>query len=150
MAAVTDKDLGFRRIITNLAGFDGAQIHVGVLRDAGKEKDGTDLVDVAAYNEYGTKHIPSRPFLRIASDEKGDSWLDLAEEGITAVTAGRMNKHQVLKLVGVQAKADVRKVFGDRSKLEANKASTIRRKGSSAPLIDSGTLRRAVDYRLEE
>ena len=151
MADVEDRDFGFRRIVTNLKSFDGVELVVGVLRNAGREKDGTDLVDVAFWNEFGTRHIPSRPFVRIATDEHGDEWQKLAEKGLTAITEGRMSRKQVLDLVGLRAKADVQKVFGDKTKLKSNSEKTIAKKGSSAPLIDSASLRdRGVNYRIDE
>lgn len=150
MAAVKDNDLGFRRIITNLQSFDGVQISVGVLRDAGKADDGkTDLTEIAAYNEYGTKTIPARPFVKIASDENGDSWQDLAEQGVNAVISGNLGMKQVMNLVAKRMQADVQKVFGS-SKLKANAPSTVKAKGSSAPLIDTGRLRQSINYRIDE
>lgn len=150
MADVEDRDLGFRRIVTNLKAFDGVELVIGVLRNSGRETNGTDLVDVAFYNEFGTRHIPSRPFVRIASDEHGDEWQTLAEKGLTAITEGRMSRKQVLDLVGIRAKADVQKVFGDKTKLRPNAPATVARKGSSAPLIDSGRLRASINYRIDE
>ena len=150
MADVEDRDLGFRRIVTNLKAFDGVELVIGVLRNSGRETNGTDLVDVAFYNEFGTRHIPSRPFVRIASDEHGDEWQTLAEKGLTAITEGRMSRKQVLDLVGLRAKADVQKVFGDKTKLQPNAPATVARKGSSAPLIDTGRLRQSINYRIDE
>ena len=92
MAAVEDKDLGYTAIITQLKALGGAEISVGVLRNAGKEKDGTDLVDVAVYNEYGTRHIPPRPFLRIATDEHGGEWQDLAEKCVGKIIDGALDE----------------------------------------------------------
>lgn len=148
--AVEDHDLGFRNIVSGLKELDNVEIVVGVLRNAGKEKDGTDLVDVAAYNEFGTKHIPSRPFIRIASDEHGDEWQDLSEQCVDAIIAGSMGRSQALNLIGSKAKADIQKVIGDKSKLRANSEKTVQRKGSSAPLIDTGRLRQSINYRIEE
>ena len=109
--AVQDHDLGFRKIVSGLKELDNVEIVVGVLRNAGKEKDGTDLVDVAVYNEFGTKHIPSRPFIRIASDEHGDEWQNLSERCVDAIIAGRMGKNQAMNPIGSKAKADIQKVF---------------------------------------
>lgn len=147
--AVQDHDLGFRKIVSGLKDLDSVEIVVGVLRNAGKEKNGTDLVEVAAYNEFGTKHIPSRPFIRIASDEHGDEWQDLSEQCVDAIIAGSMGKNQVLNLIGSKAKADIQKVIGDKSKLAPNSDATVLRKGSSAPLIDTGRLRQSINYRIE-
>ena len=92
----------------------------------------------------------SRPFVRIASDEHGGEWQDMAEKGLNAIIEGRMNQEQVLKLVGLRAKADVQKVIGNKAKLWPNDPKTIERKGSSAPLIDTGRLRQSINYRIDE
>ena len=44
---------------------------------------------------------------------------------------------------------DIQKVFGDKSKLKPNAPATIKRKGHDKPLIVTGKLRDAVDYRVE-
>ena len=149
MAVVEDKDLGYERIISGLKELDGATIVVGVLRNAGREIDGADLVDVAVWNEYGTRRIPSRPFLRIATDENGESWQELAEKGVNGIIAGTMGKQQVLDLVGVKAVGDIQKVIGS-NKLKPNAEATIRRKGSEAPLIDTDRLRQSIHYHVED
>jgi hypothetical protein len=43
---------------------------------------------------------------------------------------------------------DIREVFGS-SKLKANAPSTIKKKGRNEPLVDSGEMRRRVNFRVE-
>lgn len=145
MAVVEDRDLGYTRIISGMMELDGAAVIAGVLKNAGKESGGTDLVDVAVYNEYGTRRIPPRPFLRIATDENGDDWQKLAED---LVISG-VSKNRVLNIVGLQAVADIQKVFGS-NKLKPNAPATVARKGSTAPLIDTGRLRQSIHFRVED
>ena len=150
MAAVEDKDLGYTAIITQLKALGDAEISVGVLRNAGKEKDGTDLVDVAVYNEYGTRNIPPRPFLRIATDEHGGEWQDLAEKCVGKIIEGALDENRALHLIGLQAQKDVQATIKDSSNFTPNAPATIARKGSSKPLIDTGRLRQSIRYRVEE
>ncbi len=149
MAVIETKDYGFDAIIENLKALGGEEISVGVLRTAGKEKDGTDLVDVAVYNEYGTKRIPPRPFLRQATDKHGGKWQDFIEQCVDKIIARQIKDRQALDLIGLKAQKDVQNTI-DNGTFKPNKPSTIARKGSSKPLIDTGTLRRAIRYRIEE
>lgn len=150
MGKVQDKDLGYRKIIKNLVHLGGKSVVAGVLADAGKEADGTDLVDIAVYNEFGVPgHIPPRPFVRIASDKNERSWNDLTDTLVGRVVAGSMGAGQALDLLGVKAEGDIKKVMGDRSLLAPNDPATVKLKGSDAPLIDTGRLRQSVKYRIE-
>lgn len=45
------------------------KVFVGFQAGHAAEEDGTDMAAVAAWNELGTEHIPSRPFLRMSVDE---------------------------------------------------------------------------------
>ena len=45
------------------------EVRVGFQAGEAQEEDGTDICEVAAYNELGTEHIPARPFLRKSVDE---------------------------------------------------------------------------------
>jgi hypothetical protein len=46
-------------------------------------------------------------------------------------------------------KKDIQSIFGDTSKLASNAPSTIRKKGRNEPLVDTGTLKKKVAYRVE-
>ena len=74
MAGVIDRDLGFNRIMRDLERLNGTEVVAGMLRDSGKAKNGASYVDIAAWNEYGTGHIPSRPFIRISADTNKQAW----------------------------------------------------------------------------
>lgn len=149
MAVVDDRDLGYTSIITGMKSLNNATVVVGVLKNAGKEADGTDLVDVAVYNEYGTKHIPPRPFLRIATDEHGEDWQDLAEQCVGKIIDGVLDKDRALQIIGLQAQKDVQATIKDSSNFAPNSQKTVDRKGSSKPLIDTGRLRQSIRYRVE-
>ena len=73
---VIDKDIGWDKIMRDLNDLDGTEIVAGILKDAGNGSRGTPYADIAIYNEYGTKNIPSRPAVRIAADENGNKCID--------------------------------------------------------------------------
>ena len=148
MVNISDTDPGFRNLIASLRSLEDKKLKVGVLPSAGRNSEGVDLVDVAVWNEFGTRHIPARPFMRIAADKNENKWNRYADRCVDAALKNRANINNALNLLGEQVKSDVQRVFGS-GELAPNKASTIRRKGSSKPLIDHGDLRRSIGYKIE-
>ena len=147
---VIDKDLGFNRIMRSLEALDGTEIDAGIFSNAGSDSRGTPYVDIALYNEFGTYRIPARPAVRIASDENQRNWGDIIEAEVGTIIGGGGGKAQMCKRVGKQMVKDIQSIFGDTSKLAPNAPSTIKRKGRNEPLIDTGTLRSKVSYRVED
>lgn len=145
MIRISDTDTGFHAMLASLRSLEDKKLKVGVLPSAGRNSDGVDLVDVAVWNEFGTRHIPSRPFMRVAADKNENKWNRYAERCVDAALKNRANINNAVCLLGEQIKSDVQRVFGS-GEFAPNKASTIRRKGSSKPLIDHGDLRRSIGY----
>ena len=148
MAGVIDRDLGFNRIMRDLQKLDGMEVVAGMLRDSGKAENGASYVDIATWNEYGTSRIPSRPFIRISADTNKAAWGRLAQQCVNGVIDGD-SPRDAAQVVGHRMVEDIRKVFGDTSKLKANAPSTIAKKGRNEPLVDSGEMRRRVNFRVE-
>ena len=48
------------------------QVRVGFQQGTAQEEDGTDICDVAMWNELGTSSTPSRPFLAMSVDDNAD------------------------------------------------------------------------------
>ena len=94
-------------------------------------------------------NIPSRPFLRIAFDDNRKAWEGLAEDLLDQIVDRCMSASQVGKTMGKRMQKDIREVIGDKSRLAPNAPSTIRRKGHDKPLIDTGTMQKRVNYRVE-
>lgn len=145
MIRITDTDPEFRILLSSLRTLRRTKIKVGVLPSAGRNSEGVDLVKVAAWNEFGTRHIPARPFMRIAADRNENVWNYYAEQCITEALQNGTDINQTFSILGEQIKRDVLLVFGS-GEITPNKPATIRRKGSSVPLIDHGDLRRSIDY----
>lgn len=120
----------------------GKVVTVGIHEDAG-DHEGTDLTmaQLGAVLNFGTEdgRIPARPWL---------------EPGVMSGTAAYLRKIETGLAVGKPFDlilADVGVIAEDRVKLymtelrtPANAPSTIERKGSDNPLIDTGALRQSV------
>lgn len=145
---VLDKDMGFKVTLARLSSLHGS-VKVGIFADAASVgKNGhTSIAEYAAYNEFGTSHIPSRPFMRQAIDKYAKAWGQAAEAAEKRV-AGGMSPHQALELIGNIAEGHIKQTIG-RGSFAPNAANTIKQKGSSQPLIDTGAMRGAVRHEVE-
>ena len=148
MTAVIDRDLGYNRIMRDLQKLYGMEVVAGMLKDSGKAENGASYVDIATWNEYGTGRIPSRPFIRISADTNKAAWAKLAQQCVNGVIDGD-SPRDAAQVVGLRMVEDIRKVFGS-SELKANAPSTVKKKGRNEPLVDSGEMRRRVNFRVEE
>jgi hypothetical protein len=102
----------------------------------------------AIWNEFGTRRIPARPFLRTTMRNQRKKYLAMAHKDAKQIFAGTMTAHQSLSRIGIVAQGDVQMSIV-KGGWEPNAPSTIRRKGSSRPLIDTGAMRQAVTWVVE-
>ena len=139
-----------RRHLKDQEGWPRARgVRVGFFESARYEA-GQAVAEVAFYNEFGTGRIPERPFLRISKEEavpvvreilKGSRAKDL-------VRGGRKHFEEKMGHVGAQVAAIVQKNITV-LRTPPNAPGTIKRKGSSNPLIDTGFLRQSVSWHTE-
>lgn len=154
MAEVIDKDLGWKRIVKKTRFLNGKEIRAGVLSSAGTEANGVPIAQVGAFNEYGTKasprrpwDVPARPFLSQTTDEK-KGWQNNVTNAVDRIIGGAEVIGE-LNTVGEKMKTDIKDVFGRVSKFQRLKPSTIQKKGHNLPLLDSGALYDAIDYEVK-
>lgn len=133
-----------KRYFRELEKLASLEIQVGFQSGENTYEDGTDLVDVAAYNEYGSSDTPARPFMK-QSFENHEAELQKACDQVNAELSCGGTAEGALKTLGVFAKALVQEEIVEGS-FEPNKPSTIKKKGSDRPLVDTGTMRQSVNY----
>lgn len=121
------------------------QVRVGFQRGDATEEDGTDLVDIAAWNELGNEHVPSRPFMRDSVDKHKDQINAFLKNQLVLLAQGKTDANKILNAIGVFQKGLVQKEIVD-GEFAPNAPSTIRKKKSDKPLIDTGTMRQSVNY----
>ena len=132
-----------RRYFAALQKLSELEVQVGFQGDQTAE-DGTSLAEIAAYNELGTSTIPARPFMK-QSFENHEDELRAACERVNAALASGRSVEQALDALGVAIKGLVQTEIVEGGFTE-NASSTIKKKGSDKPLIDTGTMRQSVNY----
>jgi len=127
------------------------QVRVGFQRGNGKAKnhDGSesevDICDVAMFNELGTSTSPSRPFMRQSVDNNAGKINSFLKNQIQRIKNGETDAEGVMKAIGTFQKGLVQKTIRD-GDFEPNAPSTVKKKGSSKPLIDTGQMRQSVNF----
>ena len=120
-------------------------VKVGFFSTA-RYEDGTPVAAVAAWNEFGTETIPERPFFRNALAESERSVGRILQGGLD--TKKMVVDEQLAGRVGAHVQGKIRDSI-TALKEPPNAPSTVRAKGSSDPLMDTGTLRNSVDWEVE-
>lgn len=120
------------------------QVFVGFQSGEVKDDRGVDMAQIAMWNELGTSTSPSRPFLRMSVDENESKIQAMGRENLKTLTSGG-TAETILKKTGAFGVSLVQEKIKSGS-FEPNAPSTIRKKGSDHPLIDSGRMRQSVKY----
>ena len=134
---IRDSDPGFRKFRKQLKGGPDA-VDIGLFSE-----QGSDLVIYAASNEFGTEKIPERSFLRSTVDENRREFRAFLDKRKNQVVISRTERERVLKGLGLFAEKKVVIKIG-KGPFTANAPSTIRMKGSSKPLINTGRMRQSI------
>lgn len=145
---VKDVDKGYKRLMVRAKDLARvAPVRVGVHPDEGQQHyaDGVSVIDVAIWNEFGTETIPERSFIRAWFDLNRDKVKLSIERMMQAVMAGKYTKDQALNLLGLRWVAEVQKRMSEGIP-PPNAPSTIAKKGSDKPLIDTGQLRSSIKH----
>lgn len=89
-------------------------------------------------------NIPARPWLDVGVETGNSDYLSILEKAIKNGT----DMDKALEKVGVVAVGKTQ-LYMTQLKTPANAESTIKKKGSSNPLIDTGELRASVNYKVQ-
>lgn len=155
-AEVIDRDLGWRALFKRVREIRDSRVKVGVLADtdegATRSEDGDlTVAEYAGVNEFGTEdgRIPARSFLRSTFDEMRGELVKLGGELIEMVLDGKLVVRAALGILGLKL-AD-----GVKAKITTNipppdSPATVEHKGSDKTLIDTGRMRQAVTWVVDE
>lgn len=148
---IIDRDLGYQRIMEELAKMERMEILVGLQNDGAASPDGVLVAHYGAVNEFGTRngHVPERSFMRSTFDESIDKLNRMRARIVEGVYAGKMDADRGAGLLGLQHQQDIQAKIGSNVP-PPNAPSTVRGKGSSRTLIDSGTMRQSIRWVVED
>lgn len=152
---VTFVDKGLKKLMANIEELGELNVVVGYRgRDATmRVNGGATLSAIARFNEFGTKFIPARPFMRRAVKQGGQDIADVA-----AIEFGQVAESDADP---VEAMAEIGKVMMDgvhdqidssRAWAAVNAPSTIAKKGPGFAPLDAGGdwLRKGVSWAVRE
>lgn len=122
--------------------FTNKKLKVGIFESA-KYDDGTPAAQVAFWQEFGTAKIPMRPFMRNAIAKNTRKWGD----SVKTILIGTNDSERALKMLGEIMRGDIVLSLTNLN-TPPNAPSTIKQKGSSNPLIDTGLLRSSISWEL--
>ena len=126
---------------------DKAVVKTGIQSDAG-ENEGVSIAEYAAFNEFGTRTIPERPFMRKTFDDNLANHNKLIERLFKGMLGGKLDAKMAFKILGQQTEDDMKNTIMT-GIFTPNSDCTVAKKGSSRPLIDTGTMRNSIRYEVE-
>ena len=147
---VTEYGKKLREQIESLGGTPYTK--AGILEEEFKEaKEGEaggnapTLGDVAVYNEFGTKTIPARSFIRSTADEQREKWGEFAAHLVAQVIDLKVGAFQMFELQGLRMQRDIQAKI--RSNIPpANAPSTVMRKLAKVQGAAGERLRTAAGF----
>lgn len=145
-----------RALALNSAAAQESHVKVGIIAAEGGDDatpDGISMIELAAIHEFGSPAagIPQRSFIR-STFNRNDVRREMGEltgSLVTKVIHG-MPLSRALGLVGAWGVDQIRHTIKNRQtqgpESQALKPSTIKRKGSDLPLVDTGRLLGALSW----
>ena len=142
-----------RKQLANIEKAKTLTVKVGILSNgagSGVYENGKSVLDIGMIHEYGSDNmdIPQRSFLRTPFFVNRDKMNNFINKQFKAVLEKGKDAEVAMELIGVKAQSISQGAFSNEGYgfWVPLKPETIKRKGSSAILIDTGTLRNSITY----
>jgi len=144
-------DHGFDKYKKAIEELHSKQIQVGMFA-----KVGDKVLTKAIVNEFGTNKagknndvtIPERSFIRSTYNRQYKKVGQRFDQIFVSISKGNYNIIPRLKLIGLEQETETKKTITDMRTPE-NAESTIAKKGSSHPLIDTGEMRSKISHEVK-
>lgn len=148
-------------LTVGIHGAEGGAQHSDPLQGGSFSEDGAiegasgpplTVAEIASFHEFG-RGVPQRSFVRGWFDEvtKSGEMGELLRTQLRAAVDGKRSLDEALERVALKAQASMQKRIRNRGNgnYPPLAASTIAKKGSSVPLIDTGQLRASIRAKVE-
>jgi phage gpG-like protein len=148
---VIDRDRGYKAFMKRLKEAQGGAkriVKVGVFGKAGNAKHTTakmSNVELAAIHEFGRGRVPERSFIRSTVDENRPAYESMLRRVAHGVVDGKVTVERGLAIVGEKVRSDIQNKITSNIPPSLN-PETIRAKGSSIALVDTGQLLNSITY----
>lgn len=147
---VRDSDKGYQELVARIFKLGNPSVSVGVFSTDGSKLyvDGETVLDVATFHEFGLG-VPERSFLRGWFDENEERARETLRKLMIAVLRGSRSKEQALDVFGLWLQSEIQKRITTNIPPPLAEA-TIKKKGSSVALVDTGQLRASVTFKVKQ
>jgi len=135
-----EKELDYLKTHTVWVGFVGGE--------ADKKVDGVAIYMYANFNEYGTSNIPSRPFFRTALNNNRKYIKEQLKELLGKVATGKITGEVALKSIGLEVQGLIQDSIKNGNWEENSDSTIVAKNGRGQPLIDTGSMLRAVSFEI--
>lgn len=134
--------------MTKLRG--ASNVKVGLPSGSGAYPDGTDVVSVGFWNEFGTKFAPERSWMRTSIRGNAQKYRRLNRSNLKKIQQQKLSLRSAMSRLGQQARDDMIESIENFTS-PALAASTIaarkrRSQGSSRPLEDTGLMKQSITF----
>lgn len=107
--------------------------------------DGEAVLNVAFWNNFGTRKSPRRDFMTPGAKEAIKKALPIAKASMDNINAGKIKASLVLDRMGLIGASQIQLAIRNLRE-PPNKPSTIEAKRSSNPLVDTGLMAQSVTH----
>lgn len=140
-------------LIKRLDKLNGTEVEIGFFEEDryGPENHNLPVATVAAYNEFGTVHNPTRPFMSDTfSDGMNQSAMaKLMRSVFVDVLKGGTATQRLLNILGQLSGQMMQITIQQYAAMGGNSKKTIERKGGrDTPLIDTGKMLESVRFHI--
>ena len=143
---IEDSDPGYRKFLEHLDD-SATYVDIGIHPVSGEE-----MVTIASAHEFGAiagknyqTEIPARPFIRSTVDERRDIYAENGKRLWQRILDKEITIFEGLSLLGQLVEGDIRRKIIELRE-PPNAPSTIARKGSDNPLVDTGAMVNSIRY----
>lgn len=154
-ARFSDKDHGYAELVKRVVGMKPVSIATGLLaKDGEKAAFGSkelSLIEVAVVNHFGSSdgHIPARRFITDWFDANESHLREMLVTLMRQAVKGDLTREQVLNQMGAYCVGSIQENIA-KGVPPPNAPSTIAKKKSSTPLVNTGQLRSAMSFEVRE
>jgi hypothetical protein len=144
-----DIDLGYKEILREIEKLEKKpHVKVGLMgKKIHKESEGLSVVEVGIFNEFGTKNVPERSFMRSTYDERREHWFRRTKRLHRLILKGRSTVEKSLSVMGETIQKDTKnKIIKQDPNWPELSPKTIDKKGSTAKLIDTSQMLNSIRY----
>lgn len=142
---------GVAGLLERIKSLGDPKVYIGVPASTNARQGSSNNATIAATHELGapSRGIPARPFLIPTMQNNAEKYTNLMAQGFRNALQDKEKAAEVYEKIGLVASSDVKDYIVS-GQFVPLKQSTIDRKGSSKPLIDTEEMRSSISYEVRK